>query len=253
MSTITQNGVPVWVDFATPDFDSSAGFFAGLFGWTYERNPDFGGYGNFSGPGGLVAGGMELPPEQGVPPCWTVYFQADDAAATTEQAKAAGATAFCEPTPVGDLGVMAVIADPEGAAFGLWQPGTHKGFVRTGKPGAPVWFELNTRDKAAGVDFYTGLLGWSARPYENEGPDYTVFGAAGGDELGGAIDGSAFLPEGVPNHWQVYFGVADTDAAVEKAQSLGGSVLAPAFDTPNGKIAILADPKGIAFGVVSVS
>ena len=250
---MSENTLPVWVDFGTPDFESSAGFFAELFGWTYERNADFGGYGNFSRGSNLVAGGMEIPADQGIPPCWTVYFRADDIAATTEKAKAAGSTAFCEPMPVGDLGVMAVIADPTGAVFGLWQPGTHKGFVRANEPSNPVWFELSTRDKAAGAAFYSDLLGWSARPYESEGPDYTVFTTPESGEFAGAIDASSFLPEGVPNHWLVYFGVADTDAAVEKAQSLGGSVLAPAFDTPNGRIAVLADPKGVAFGVVSVS
>jgi uncharacterized protein len=77
---------------------------------------------------------------------------------------------------------------------------------------------------------------------------YTTLGA--GDEArAGIMDASKFLPEGVPSNWQVYFGVENVDAAVGKAQALGGQLLQPAEDTPFGRMATLADPTGAVFRI----
>ena len=64
------------------------------------------------------------------------------------------------------------------------------------------------------------------------------------------MDAATMLPEGVPGLWGIYWGVEDTDACVEKAQSLGASVLHPADDTPFGKLATLADPTGAMFRII---
>ena len=60
-------------------------------------------------------------------------------------------------------------------------------------------------------------------------------------------------PEGTPSHWLVYFGVASTDAAVAAATGGGGQLLAPAFDSPFGRLAILADPAGASFAVIETT
>ena len=60
------------------------------------------------------------------------------------------------------------------------------------------------------------------------------------------------LPEGVPAHWAIYFGVEDTDKALERVVDLGGTVLMPAEDTPYGRLAVAADPTGATFRLVSV-
>jgi predicted enzyme related to lactoylglutathione lyase len=65
--------------------------------------------------------------------------------------------------------------------------------------------------------------------------------------LAGIMDASAFLPEGVPAHWSIYFGTADTDATLAKVVELGGSIVEPATDTPYGRLATAADPSGIQF------
>jgi predicted enzyme related to lactoylglutathione lyase len=64
------------------------------------------------------------------------------------------------------------------------------------------------------------------------------------------MDASGFLPEGVPSHWSVYFGVDDTDAALAKIVDLGGSVVQPAEDTPYGRLATAADPSGALFKLI---
>jgi uncharacterized protein len=139
------------------------------------------------------------------------------------------------------------VTDAGQAAIGMWKPGLHKGFGVYDEPGAPSWFELHTRDYDASVAFYRDVFGWDARTMSDE-PDfrYTTLGE-GESALAGIMDASQFLPDGVPAHWEVYFGVQDTDAALTQVVDLGGAIVLPAEDTPYGRIAQAADPTGAMF------
>ncbi|TMK52071.1 MAG: VOC family protein, partial [Actinobacteria bacterium] len=79
---------------------------------------------------------------------------------------------------------------------------------------------------------------------------YTTLGE-GESQLAGIMDASAFLPEGVPAHWSIYFGVEDADAALAKITELGGSIVRPAEDTPYGRLATATDPTGAQFKLVA--
>jgi hypothetical protein len=81
---------------------------------------------------------------------------------------------------------------------------------------------------------------------------YTTLGE-GDASMAGIMDASGLLPAGVPAHWAVYFGVADTDAALEQVGRLGGSVVAAPEDTPYGRLAAVADPKGAEFRLIAHS
>ncbi len=65
------------------------------------------------------------------------------------------------------------------------------------------------------------------------------------------MDASQFLPEGATAFWTIYFGVDDTDAALERIVELGGKVTQPAKDTPWGRLAQAADPTGTAFKLMA--
>jgi predicted enzyme related to lactoylglutathione lyase len=63
------------------------------------------------------------------------------------------------------------------------------------------------------------------------------------------------MPEmaGIPPHWIPYFAVADCDATVEKAKSLGANVHVPPMDIPNtGRFSMMTDPQGAAFAVIKL-
>lgn len=79
---------------------------------------------------------------------------------------------------------------------------------------------------------------------------YSVL-TCGDKELAGIMDASAFLPEGTPSHWQVYFDAPDVDATVAKVLANGGSVLEPVSNSPYGRLAMVADPMGSAFRVIT--
>lgn len=245
-------GAPCWVELFTSDPVRTEPFYCSLFGWTAESaGEDYGGYVNFSKDGVRVAGCMKNDGQAAMPDVWTVYLAVDDAAATGDAALANGGQVVVPAMRVMDLGSMALVTDAGQAAIGVWQPGSHKGFGVLGDPGTPAWFELQTRDYEASVRFYQDVFGWDTH-VASDTPEfrYTTLGEGAG-QLAGIMDAGAYLPEGVPAHWSVYFDVEDTDAALAQIVDLGGSVLLPAEDTPYGRIAAVADPSGAAFKLVA--
>jgi uncharacterized protein len=245
-------GAPCWVDLMTSDAERSKSFYGQLFGWTAEDpNEEFGGYFNFTKDGIRVAGCMTSDAESPVTDVWSVYLATDDARKTIEAAGTAGGQVVVPAMDVGDLGTMGVVVDPGGATIGLWQPGLHKGFGILAEPGTPAWFELFTRDYESAIAFYREVFRWDTHAVSDT-PEfrYTTLGEGEG-QLAGIMDATAFLPEGVPAHWSIYFGAEDTDDALAKIIELGGSIVVAAEDTPYGRLATAADPNGTQFKLVA--
>ena len=245
-------GAPCWADVLTSDPERTQDFYRRLFGWTVQDpGEEYGGYFNFLKDGVPVAGGMRNDGASGVPDLWSVYLATDDADATVERAVAAGGQVMVPAMDVMALGRMAVVIDVGGAVIGTWQPGLHRGFGATGEPGTPAWFELHTRAYDASVDFYRTVFGWKTQVASDE-PDFHYTTMDGGEEqLAGIMDASAFLPDGVPPSWTVYFAVGDADAALSDIVTLGGEVLMGAEDTPYGRLATATDVTGAVFKVIA--
>lgn len=213
------SGAPCWIDLMTSDTARTRDFYTALFNWTAgEASEEFGGYFMFFAGGVPVAGcmGSQQPDE---PDVWSIYLATNDAAKAVEAATAAGGQVYVQPMQVADLGTMAVVADAAGAAIGMWQAGSFTGLTVLGEPGTPSWFELHTRDFQRSVDFCRNVFDWNAQAVSDT-PEfrYTVL-QHGDDQLAGIMDASAFLPEGVPAHWSVYFGTDDVDATVAGSSS----------------------------------
>ena len=245
-------GTPCWVDLGTPDIDAAAAFYGGLFGWSVpeaENSEQTGGYRQAMLRDKPVAGAMPLM-QEGQPPVWSTYVSVEDADATAAKVREAGGTVIAEPMDVMDLGKMAVFADPTGAVFGVWQPGTFIGAEIVSEPGAVIWNELNTRDTEAAKAFYGAVFGWDFEEREFETGDYTTL-KTGEDTVGGMIDITGRVPDEVPAHWLVYFAVDNTDATIEKAKDSGGEVVfGPEDISEVGRIAVLKDPFGAVFALI---
>jgi predicted enzyme related to lactoylglutathione lyase len=245
-------GAPCWIDIYSSDTAKATEFYGQLFGWTAEPPEEgFGGYFTFTKDGKHVGGCMHNDGAQGVPDVWTVYLMSDDIEATAEAAAANGGRVDLAPMAVADNGHMAMVADPGQASVGVWQPGTQKGFEVRDEIGTPNWFELLTRDYDTTVAFYRNVFKWDTHA-ASDTPElrYTTLGE-GENQLAGIMDASAFLSEGAPAQWSVYFGVEDTDAALQRVVELGGKVIRPAEDTPYGRLAQAADPTGTLFKLVA--
>lgn len=255
LTTRFVNGAPNWLDVGTSDLDGAISFYGGLFGWQFRSaGPDAGGYGFFQLSGRTAAGAMRTTAEQG-PPSWTVYFQSPDAEATAKAAEQAGGSVLVQPVDVVGQGHMAVLADPAGVPFGIWQPGRTKGIEVAGAPGSLCWVELYTPDAARAAAFYHRVLGWEAEVVPFPGGTYTCVNpeGAGADSMFGGLVALADDPTQAQSaaHWLPYFDVTDADATVSRAQELGGRVRMPATDLEGvGRIARLADPYGARFAVL---
>jgi uncharacterized protein len=243
-------GSPCWVDLWTSDVEGSRKFYAELFGWEAQApSPEFGGYFMFTRNGVPTAGAMGDMGDMGADNSWKIYLATDDIAKTVEAAESDGAQIVSPPMDVADLGTQAVLVDPTGAQLGTWQPGTFPGFTVLNEHGAPSFFELHTRDHATAVAFYRSVFHWDTDAVgDSDEFRYTTMRDPGGEgELAGIMDATAFLPDGVPAHWSVYWAVDNADATVAKVKALGGSVVADAVDTPYGRLATVADPAGAQF------
>ncbi len=245
-------GHPCWIDLNTSDSDVSRVFYESLLGWTSEvGGPEYGGSITFTLDGTVVAGCMDkrnMPDGGGgMPDVWAVYLRVEDAAATSELAAENGGTVVFEPMEVPGLGHMGFVQDPTGAAIGLWQPLEHRGFGVVAEVDAPGWFELFTRDFAASIAFYEAVFGWSTFS-AGDSDDFRYSTLEEGERAAaGVMDASGFLPDGVPDHWSVYFTVADTGAAVTRAVELGATLVQGPDPTPFGTLATLTDPTGAVF------
>lgn len=246
------SGVPCWVDVMAPDVAAAGRFYAAVLGWTVpEPDEQWGGY-VVASVGGAAAAGIG-PVQPGARSAWTMYFASDDVDGHAVTTRAAGGKVLADPTDVGPLGRMAILSDPTGAVFGLWQAGTMIGAELVNEPGGLVWEDLRSSDPAQAQEFYRELFGFRLDPMEMAGADYMTFALPGESAPLGGMGGLMGLPEGTPSHWLVYFAVADTDAAVGAAEAAGGSVVAPAVDTEYGRLAGLADPSGAVFMVMGTT
>src|SRR5208283_5222673 len=115
--------------------------------------------------------------------------------------------------------------------------------------GSFCWIELHTSDQNAAKSFYAALFGWQPEDMPM-GPNdfYTVFKLQGRDAAAGCSLRPEQRAQSVPSHWTIYIAVENADAAVAKAEQLGGKVLAPAFDVMDaGRMAWVQDPTGADF------
>lgn len=251
MSKVTSYapGTPCWVDLASMDIDASVSFYEDLLGWNMEEpgGPETQGYRRATFEGDDVAALMPAM-QPGQPQMWNTYISVADVGETAAKVTAAGGNVILEPMDVMDLGKTAFFTDSSGAAFGVWEPGTFAGAARVNGPGALTWNELGTRDVEGAKAFYGAVFGWEADEWElphvdgAPGPATYVDWQLDGKDVGGMMDISGMLPAEVPAHWLVYFGVPDTDAAVEKVKAAGGDVRFGPVDIPAGRFAVVTEP-----------
>jgi predicted enzyme related to lactoylglutathione lyase len=150
-----------------------------------------------------------------------------------------------------DAGRFAFVMHPAGGVVGFWQPRQTIGAELVNEPGALTWNELHTRDVEGAKAYYAAVFGWRAEDQPFGDMTYTVI-QLGEQPIGGMMPMPPGVPDEVTAYWLAYFEVGDCDATVAKAQELGGSVTAPAMDAEGvGRFAVLADPNGTTFAVIT--
>jgi hypothetical protein len=240
---------------ATTDQKAGVAFYRALFGWDVRETP--------IGPDevysmfllrdmevGAACNQQADERRGGVPPHWNMYITVANADEATKRAGALGARVFAPPFDVMDVGRMAVLQDPTGAVFQLWEAKKHIGAKILNEPGTLCWSELTTRDTSAAETFYTSLFGWTAKHSPpGSGMDYTEFSNQGQPGIG-MMGMPPQMPAGVPSFWMPYFMVDDCDASAAKAKELGADLKMPPQDIPGtGRFAVLTDRQGATFAL----
>lgn len=240
-----------WAELATSDAEGAKAFYSGLFGWDLEDTP--------AGPGMVYTmariGGEAVAAvfkqherEQGIPPHWNSYVTVASADESAARAKELGGAVLFEPFDVMEVGRMAVLQDPTGAIFQVWEPRQSIGAELVNEPGSLTWNDLGTRDPEAAERFYSGLFGWAFEKVP--GPvDYWVIQNNGRSNGGMRLQSDQEVADGTPPNWMPYFAVKSSDEAVTKVGELGGRVLVPPTDVPSGKFTIVQDPQGAVFAL----
>lgn len=259
MADFTQHlpGTFCWPELATTDQNGAVAFYRALFGWDVDDMPMGPGdrYSIFKLRGLEAAAGYTMRPDEltmGLPPHWNAYVAVANADDAAKRAQELGATVLVPPFDVFDAGRMAVLQDPTGAVFQVWQAARSVGARVLGEPNALCWTELTTSDTDAAEKFYTAMFGWTPKHSAPGSPmPYTEFTVKGANHpTVGMMAKPPHLPPEVPSFWLPYFQVTDADATAAKATSLGGQIHFGPQDIPGtGRFAVIADPQGAAFSV----
>jgi predicted enzyme related to lactoylglutathione lyase len=241
-------GVPCWTDVLVPDPDAVQDFYGDVFGWDFT-DPTENGY-RVARINGLDVAGVGR--VESAPPSWNTYVSVESADAASERAVEDGGTLLVGPFDVPPAGRLAVIADPTQAVFAVWEARDRAGAQLINEPGTWQMSSLHSHDPDAAAAFYQALFGWEPEPL---GPT-TLF------RLPGYVGGRSRQPIppdvvavmaprelSVPPHWNVNLQVSDADLTVEAASAQGATIIAPPFDTPGFRNAVIRDPQGAVFSI----
>jgi len=246
-----QAGVPCWVDNLVPDPAAAMSFYGEVLGWQFD-GPGPGQYYLAQVRGRDVAGLGARP--SGVPAAWNTYVSVASADDAARAATGAGGRVVLEPFDALPAGRVAVIADPSGAVFGVWEPQDRQGAQLVNEPSAWAMSLLHTADTDACEGFYRELFGWEAEAFGPSGMKlFRLPGFIGGEpEQPVPRDvGAVMVSAADEAQWSVGFWVGDADAVADRAAKLGGTVVSPPSDAFGMRQAVLADPDGAAFSVTT--
>jgi predicted enzyme related to lactoylglutathione lyase len=242
-------GTPCWASLSTSDLDAAQEFYGPLLGWEFV--PGLRGVGPYVralAEGRPVAGIGVLPYRSGLPVDWITYFAADSADEAAQRIRDHGGTVAVGPLDSELAGRLAVAADPQGAVFGLWQARELRGWRFEREAGEPTWSELVSYQPERAAEFYRGVFGTALLTAGDSGDSPAVVLGVGGQPATGL---GPCPSRGEHSHWRIHFAVADADAVAHRALELGGRIDLPAHDTAHGRVALLRDPQGGPFAVVS--
>lgn len=244
----------VWYELMTTDAKAAEAFYTRVVGWTAAPVDQPGmDYTILKAADANAAGLMTLPKEAcdaGARPGWMGYVGVDDLDAMLARLAKAGGSVHRPATPIPGIGSFAVVADPQGAVFCLFQPGgPGPAAPAPNTPGSIGWHELMAGDGEKAFDFYAGLFGWTRDVAMDMGPmgKYQLF-AVDGQAIGGMMTKPAEVP--MP-FWGYYWRVDAIGSALERLKAGGAQVVNGPMEVPGGDWIVQAmDPQGAMFALV---
>jgi uncharacterized protein len=242
----------VWHELMTPDPAAAEAFYKEVVGWPTTKMEGFD-YTFWWAGKKMVGGLMQTTPDaaaMGAPPSWIAYVEVPDADATVAQAEKLGAKLLVPAKTMEQAGRFAVLQDPQGAVFAVLTSAMPLQPETDPAPHEFSWHELTTTDQPNAISFYEQLFGWEKKSEFDMG-DMGVYYMFGRDRFtyGGMMKQQ---PNGPGSYWLHYVLVESADAAAERAQKAGATLMVGPMEVPGGdRVAVLKDPQGAAFAVHS--
>lgn len=249
-------GKVIWVDLVTPDLAAAERFYGGLFGWAFDPiRTGAADYAVVMLDGRPIGGLFQRPIRAGErhQPAWLTFIAVPDVDTARRTALAHGAKSLAPPKTYAGRGAQAVLADPQGAVFGVITTagGDTPDFLA--EPGEWIWSSVLVKNPDKDAEFYRGVFGYDVFDLSsNDGLRHVIlstedFARVGLNQL--PTDSVRRHP-----HWLDFLRVESATESANKALALGGRVLVqPHVDRHGGNLAVLADPWGAPFGVMEWS
>jgi uncharacterized protein len=247
----------VWYELHTSDAAKAEAFYRGVLGWgAHDAGVPDGRY-TLVTVGEIPIGGILQKSADsftgGTKPGWMGYIGVNDVDEFSNRVQQAGGSVHRTAEDIPGIGRFAVVADPQGAIFVLFQPHDVRQEPerpKAGSPGSAAWHDLVAIDWQTDFAFYAELFGWSKSEAMDMGPNgvYQIF-AVGSQPIGGMMN--RMDPAQAPG-WLFYFNVDEIKAAVARVNQHGGRVIHGPSEVPGGQqIAHCLDPQGGIFGMVA--
>ena len=156
-------GVPCWVETLQRDRRAAQRFYGSLFGWQIVSS-DEDDYA-VTRRRGLDVAGIGALTDPDLSEAWYTNIRVDNVEAAASAAQAAGGTVLHAAIDAEPAGRLAVVADPQGAVFCLWEAGIREGAQIVNEPSAWAMSALQTTDAEAAIAFYGAVFGWQPEAF----------------------------------------------------------------------------------------
>jgi len=247
-----------WMELATSDQNGAKKFYEALFGWTpndMPMGPDSA-YTIFRLQDRDCAAGYTLMEDEralNIPSHWNLYIAVENADAAAAKAGSLGAKIVMPAFDVFTAGRMAVLQDPTGAYFVVWEAKNNSGIGISGEAGTFCWADLSTADRDRAAKFYSEMFGWKITAGEGKDPNGYLHIQNGETMIGGIPPAASRNPH-APAHWLIYWYVDDVDASAKRAKDLGATFYLPPTTIEGvGRMAVMADPQGAVSAIFKES
>ncbi|MEX0288748.1 MAG: VOC family protein [Flavobacteriaceae bacterium] len=228
---------PIFADLSTYNPEGSMAFYQNVFGWTFYRKADY--YMAYLGDK-EVAGLYETPQkfkQMRMPHFWMTYFRVAHLKESVAKAKALGGIIELD-EEVRGFGKIALIRDPEGAGFTIYEGGKLKDTRTTQTKNTLVWNELHVSSADAVLPFYREVFGWKM---EQKTAGYHTLTTAAGEHFGDILELTHDI-KGKYNYWVCTFGVEELEKTKNKVLQNRGSLI-----NEEPERILLTDDSGEAF------
>lgn len=238
----------VWFEHVSREPRRAQAFYGEVLGWATRAFPVADASYEMIFAGEKMLGDYTTPADSGAPAHWVSFVSVEDIEATVKSAVENGGRVLVEPHEIPDVGMRALIADPQGAVLSLLSRYADDPPDAYAKQGEFFWNELQTTDPEKAVAFYEQVIGFTHESMDApHGEKYHALSLGGVGRAGV----TRRHDKGAAPHWRPYVYVDDPDQTIARARKLGAEIVIEPTDIPGiGRFGVLEDPTGAVLAVM---